>query len=66
MLLCGIVYRHRILNVLEYNFRVICVYFLFCGKIRLFFDLRLVFCYIWIAVLCDIDMGLMRSLLLGG
>lgn len=43
MLLCGIVYRHRILNVLEYNFRVICVYFLFCGKIRLFFDLMFVF-----------------------
>nr|DAH70551.1 MAG TPA: hypothetical protein [Caudoviricetes sp.] len=31
------------MNVLEYNFRVICVYFSFCGKIRLFFDLRFVF-----------------------
>ena len=31
------------MNVLEYNFRVICVYFRFCGKIRLFFDLRFVF-----------------------
>lgn len=43
MQLCGIIYRHRILNVLEYNFRVICVYFRFCGKIRLFFDLRFVY-----------------------
>lgn len=38
--------------------------FLRKSKIVLWFKVR--FCYIRIAVLCDIDMGLMRSLLLGG
>ena len=66
MQLCGKVYHQIILNVLEYNFRVICVYFRFCGKVRLFSDLRFVFAIYGLQFLCDIDMVLMRSLLLGG
>ena len=43
MQLCGIVYRHRILNVLELNYRAFCINFRFCGKVRLYLSLRHLF-----------------------